>query len=239
MTVWEIYQFIEFRANKDQSGRSYTPEQFNLACKAVNIEYFKLKAGLPEEYRVGAPMPRQAWQLTQKITDDLRMFMHVMGIDGPQLQINRYGLATLPANYVRESSIMYDNASTVNCESVEGWTAVEVVTDAVWSDRLASSLKYPDKEYPICRFIGGRIEFAPKDLKYVSMTYLRMPEAAVLGYTIDSNNDIVYNAATSTQFEWPEDTHTDIANWLVSWLAENLNTPMLIQQAERRKMQGQ
>ena len=239
MTVWEIYQFIEFRANKDQSGRSYTPEQFNLACKAVNIEYFKLKAGLPEEYRVGAPMPRQAWQLTQKITDDLRIFMHVMGIDGPQLQINRFGLATLPANYVRESSIMYDNASTVNCESVEGWTAVEVVTDAVWSDRLASSLKYPDKEYPICRFIGGRIEFAPKDMKYVSMTYLRMPEAAVLGYTIDSNNDIVYNPATSTQFEWPEDTHTDIANWMYSWLGENLNSPLMIQQAERRKMQGQ
>lgn len=239
MTVWEIYQFIEFRANKDQSGRSYTPEQFNLACKAVNIEYFKLKAGLPEEYRVGAPMPRQAWQLTQKITDDLRMFMHVMGIDGPQLQINRFGLATLPANYVRESSIMYDNASTLNCESVEGWTAVEVVTDAVWSDRLASSLKYPDKEYPICRFIGGRIEFAPKDLKYVSMTYLRMPNPAILGYTIDSNNDIVYNPATSTQFEWPEDTHTDIANWMYSWLGENLNSPLMIQQAERRKMQGQ
>jgi hypothetical protein len=165
--------------------------------------------------------------------------MHVMGIDGPQLQINRFGLATLPANYVRESSIMYDNASTVNCESVEGWTPVEVVTDAVWADRLRSSLKYPDKEEPICRFIGGRIEFAPKDLKYVSMTYLRMPNPAVLGYTIDSNNDIVYNPATSTQFEWPEDTHTDIANWLYLWLGDNLSSPLMIQQAERRKMQGQ
>jgi hypothetical protein len=238
MTVWEIYQFIEFRANKDQSGRSYTPEQFNLACKAVNIEYFKLKAGLPEEYRVGAPMPRQAWQLTQKITDDLRMFMHVMGIDGPQLQINRFGLATLPANYVRESSIMYDNGQTVGCTTEEGWVPVEVVTDAVWADRIGSSLKYPDKENPFCRFIGSRVEFRPK-IPSVNMTYLRMPNPAILGYTIDSNNDIVYNPATSTQFEWPEDTHTDIANNLYSWLGENLNSPLMIQQAERRKMQGQ
>lgn len=239
MNIWEIYQFIQFRANKEQSGRSYTPDQFNLACKAVNIEYFKLKAGLPEEYQVGAPMPRQAWQLTQKITDDLRKFMHVMGVDGPQLQINRYGLATLPSNYVRESSIVYDYAQTNDCETEEGWVQVEVVTDAVWADRLSSSIKYADKEYPICRFIGDRIEFRPKTLKTVNMTYLRMPEAAVLGYTIDNNNDIVYNPSTSTQFEWPEDTHTDLANSLYSWLGENLNSPLMIQQAERRKLQGQ
>lgn len=239
MNVWEIYQFINFRANKEQSGRSYTPEQFNISAKAVNIDLFKVKAGLPEEYRPGAPFPRQAWQITQKITDDLRRFMFVMGIDGPQLQINKHGLATLPTDYIRESSIVYDNGKTVGCETEEGWVAVEPVTDGVWADRLSSSIKYPDKEYPICRFMGNKIEFRPKNLRSVNMTYLRIPQPAVLGYTIDDNNDIVYNAATSTQFEWPEDLHTDIANMMFIWLGENLSSQMMIQEGQQRKNQGQ
>jgi len=239
MNVWEIYQFINFRANKEQSGRSYTPEQFNISAKAVNIDYFKVKAGLPEEYKPGFPFPRQAWQITQKITDDLRKFMWVMGINGAQLQINRHGLATLPSNYVRESSIYYDNGQTVNCETDERWVPIEIIDDSQWGDRLTSSIKYPDKEYPVCRFIGNQIEFRPKSLKAVNMTYLRLPDAAVLGYTIDGNNDIVYNPTTSVQFEWPEDCHTDIANMMLIWLAENLSNPMMIQEGQQRKNQGQ
>lgn len=239
MNIWEIYQWVQFRANKEQSGRTYTPDQFNLACKAVNIEFFKLKAGLPEEYRPGNPFPRQAWQLTQKITDDMRRFMWIMGIDGPQLQIDRHGIATLPSNYVRESSISYDLGDTVDCVTEEGWVPVEVVTDAVWADRLNSSIKYPDREYPICRFKGNQAEFRPKNLRSVNLTYLRLPNDAVLGYTIDDNNDIVYNPATSTDFEWPVDTHTDLANFLFQWLSQNLLFQQANEWAQKRKIEGQ
>ena len=40
MNIWEIYQFIQFRANKKNSQGVVIPLTSSISPKAVNIEYF-------------------------------------------------------------------------------------------------------------------------------------------------------------------------------------------------------
>ena len=45
MNLGELYKFINFIADKEVSGQTMTPEQFNLNLKAVNLEMLTLKRG--------------------------------------------------------------------------------------------------------------------------------------------------------------------------------------------------
>ena len=242
MNVWDIYELINFWSNKEQSGRSYTPEQLNIGFKAIDIDFLKLKYGLPEDYRPGQPIPRQAWQITQKITDDLRRLKVVMGGKGtPLLKIDQYGYADIPKDYIHYSSLRYDKTINSECgePNEETSTPIEVLGDDDFDARLWSELKKPWTKYPFCRINNDHIEFRPKDARFAVFSYIRMPKPAVLGYTIDANNDIVYAPLASTQLEWPEDMHTDIANRLFYWLQGNLQSQLGIQLGASRQDKGQ
>lgn len=241
MDVWEIYTFIQYRANKEQSGRSFTPDQFNLVLKAIDIEFLKWKYGLPEQYRPGAPFPQQAWELTQKITDDLRhLKVHLGGKYQPLLSIDQYGFANIPTDYIHYSSFRYDRyANKPDCQvTEEASVTVEVLKDADFDARVSSTLKAPSKEYPITRFQNDYLEFRPRDLRYVSLTYLRMPIPGFMATTINDNNDFVYDPTNSIQIEWPQDMHTDVANLIYDLLSDNLSSQQMKQSAEMRKTQG-
>jgi hypothetical protein len=243
VNIFEIYEYVLFKANKEQSGNTFTPDKFNLTCKIVNLEYFKLKVGLPEAYVPGKPFPPQAYQISQKMTDDIMPFIKWLGgPDYPILSLDQYGVGIIPPDYVAYSSCYYDYvAKGANCDTEETITPreVEFITDANWSDRVSSKIDYPDKKYPCAKWIGNnKIQFLPRDLKSVNFTYLREPIAPVLGYTYDGNNDIVYNPTTSTQFEWPQVCLSDIANMIYSIMAGNLKSQIDIQLANQRKAGG-
>jgi hypothetical protein len=242
MNIWDIYQFNLVRLNKHQSGRTITPEEFNIVAEMLNWVYFKVKLGLPEQYQPGMPFPPQAWQVSQKITDDLANFIVWMG--GPDhglLKIDKYGIAEIPSDYVAFSSSYYDVTEQVDCSNIKTkHRAVEFLTDALFADRQQSVIKEPTKLYPVAKWIGnGKIKFAPIDLKFVNFTYLREPQVPVLGYTIDANNDIVYDPTTSTQFEWPQICLTDLANLIFEIMSQNIKSQLDIEMAVQRKISGQ
>lgn len=243
MNVYEGFQFINFRANKSQTGRSYTLDNYNLGLKAVDIEWLKTKYGLPEQYRPGMPMPSQAWEVTQKISDDLRHLKVLMGgRNKPLMSVDQYGFASIPPDYIHVSTIRYDKtANTADCGTASEDTSIpiEVLKDADFDARLNSCIKNNFGKYPICRFETDYIEFRPKSLRFVLFGYLRLPTSAFLSATYDANNNLVYDAATSTQLDWPEDMHTDIFNTLYNWLAVNLKDQVGIQDSQSRKILGQ
>lgn len=242
MNIWDIYQFNLVRMNKHQSGRSFTPEEFNLVAKLLNFVYFKVKVGLPEAYQPGNPFAPQAWQVSQKITDDMLPFIKWLGgPDYPVMSLDKYGVAQVPSDYVAFSSCYYEYGTQTNCEDVATSNrSVQFVTDATFADRQQSVIKNPTRKYPIAKWAGNnKIQFAPKDLRFVHFTYLREPAVPVLGYTIDENNDIVYDPSTSTQFEWPQVTLPDIANLIFEIMSENIKSELDIQSAVQRKIQGQ
>jgi hypothetical protein len=240
-TIWDIYQFVNFRLNKDQSGRVFTPEEFNLACGFADYELMKLKYGLPEQYRPGMPIPAQGWEITQEITDALsHLKVYMGGRNEAQLPIDKDGYADIPENYLHYSSIAFVDYSYVcgDEEQDEIRVPVEVVKDGDWDTRIADVLMKPDMEYPICRFNSGYIEFRPRKLGSVDFTYLRKPNPSVLGYTIDDNYNIVYNEIGSTQPDWPEQMYNEFAVILYNWMAVNIKSGVNIQDAQNRKIQG-
>lgn len=227
MTVNEIKQWVEFELNKSQSGNTLNKDEFNLALSMANQEYFKLKYGLPEDYAPGRPLPRQAWSVTQENIDALSPFlMGKGGRDLPQLKVDINGQATIPNDYIHYSSLRYNGKP------------IEVVSNDVFGDRLQSPIVYPDEKYPICTFYSGYIQFAPKGLGYVDFDYLRMPVTPVWAATI-VNDEYVYNEAGSTQLEWGESYHQDIANLCLKYASINIRDFNMTNVANQRQDKGQ
>lgn len=243
MNIWDIYNFINFRANKEQTGKSYTVDQFNLGLQAIDIEFLKLKYGLPEDYKPGAPLPRQAWEITQKITDDLRHLKVIMGgRNNPLLLVDKFGYADVPSDYIHQSSLRWDqtvNSADCDLANEETHIPIDVLFDQDFDSRLYDAIRVPWTKYPFCRFNNNHIEFRPKNIQFVVFSYIRMPRAAFLVVTLDSNQDYVYDATNSLQLEWPRDMHTDVANKLYEWLSENLSNQMMLSEAYKRKAEGQ
>jgi len=242
MNVWEIYQFNNARANKDQSGRSFTVDQYNSILQGIDIDYLKLKYGLPEEYKPGAPLPRQAWEITQKITDDLRHLKKIMGgRDYPLLVIDKNGYANIPSDYVHQSALRWDqtlNAPDCVSENELNQIPIEVLTDADFDSRLWDAIRVPWTRYPFCKFNSDHIEFQPKNMQFAVFSYIRMPRAAFLSVTLDSDNNYVYDAANSLQLEWPNDMHMDIANRIYMYWADNLSNPLMVQSGAKKLAEG-
>ena len=79
INIDEMYRFVQFVANKEQSG-FIKPTEFNLAVDRAQMQLFMERYNNPAEYQPGRPIPRVAYQQTQKISDDLREFIRRVNI---------------------------------------------------------------------------------------------------------------------------------------------------------------
>lgn len=221
-----IFEYCNFELNKNQSGNSLSPSEFNTCLAWSNLEYFKLKYGLSEDYQAGRPVAPVSYEISQKISDDMRTLRTVMGgKNSPAMAVDINGWADIPSDYLHVSTIKY-NGNTV-----------EVLREDFLGDRLNNSIKYPSKENPICVIQENYIQFYPTDLGFVKFSYLRLPQTPVWGYTI-VNDAVVYNPATSVQSEFPQDCLTDIGNLILHYAAQNLRDQLTLQTSEQRKEKG-
>ena len=238
MDVNDVYFFTNFCANKFQSG-AISPEEFNSAIKAVNLDILKERIGLPEEYQVGNAQPRIAYQITQKITDDLRPF-----IVKKTLTTNSDGYFVVPSDYAAFSTIRFDytksksNGCKKPATNIKEATSFEPVTDAELNIRLNNFVRKPTYRYPIIAFYSYGIKCYPEDITVAELTYLRYPVTPFWGYTT-INDEAVYSAATSVNIEYPDTMFVDFSARVLKYFGINLREEMLYQMAEQRRVQGQ
>lgn len=232
MTISEIFDWVLFVSNKYQAGNINAVE-FNLACKAVNIELFNVKVGLPEAYQAGAPYPPQAWQVTQKITDDLQPFIKDATIDRVQ------GYFALPTDYAAFSSLSYKYVvnSTTGGQPYSEINYIDVVTDAELRVRLADNVIMPTLKYPVASYRAQGILLYPTDINRITLTYLRYPVTPVYGYTV-TNDEYIYDSANSVQTEYPITLHTEFAMRVARYLGINIRETEFEQLIESRLKQG-
>lgn len=240
-SIWDIYLFVNFRLNKEQSGRVFTPESFNLACSFADYELMKLKYGLPEQYKPNFPIPAQGWEVTQEITDALtHLKVYMGGKDVAQLRLDANGYALPPTNYLHLSSFAYvdyvHDCVTETDEEVRN--PIDIVRDGDWDTRIWDELTKPTLDNPIARLNSSYWEFRPRTMGAVDCTYLRKPVTAVLGYSVDDNFNIVYNESTSVQPDWPEQMYNEFAVILYAWMAVNVESQAHMADAQGRKIQG-
>lgn len=218
INVNDIKVFIDFMANKDQSGTSYSIEQLNNLFQSANIDLFRLRYGLPEQYVPGMPLPAQAYEVTQKMKDDLRA-CKVVSI----LPLNSDGEMILPADYVHKTDITFKKIVNACCGNPPkvSYNGVEIMDDDKWSERVSSVIKTPSQDFPVCNYLTDRIRFEPKDLGSVEFSYLRVPSQPVWGFTFAGTIE-VYDPASSTNFDWNDILFTDIAKIVLGYIGINL-----------------
>jgi len=234
INVNEIKIFIDFIANKEQSGTSYSIDQLNNLFQSANIDLFKQRYGLPEEYTPAMPIPRMAYENTQKIKDDLRSCKEVEVI-----KINSLGEMILPEKYIHPTSIIYTKVVNQCCGNPPkiSYREVQKIDDDKWAERLSNSIKKPSKDFPICNFLKDRIRFEPKDLNKVEFSYLRSPNKPFWGYNI-VNGVEVYDETKSVNFDWSEILFTDVSKLILGYMSINLRDGELASAIDQYKTKG-
>lgn len=234
MNIGNVFNWLSFLGNKYQSG-SISPEEFNLACNVVSRELFNVKMGLPEAYQVGAPYAPQQYQISQKITDDLRNFIKDVTINKAS------GYFAIPADYAAFSSLSYKyilNDPDCGGNPTQIINYIEVVPDAELRVRLADNVIAPSLKYPVATYREAGILVYPKEINRIDLTYLRFPTVPVFGYTV-TNDEYIYNPATSTQIDFPETLHSEFAVRIARYVGVNLREEQLIATMQERIKTGE
>ncbi len=192
MNLGQIFNFCNAKLNKDQSGNTFSQQQINAVLPVVNLEYMKKKIGLPEDYQLGAALSRQAWDITQVITQQLSHLKVHMG-DGQiqPLAIDSYGRATKPSDFMYHSALIW-KVVDINDAQTPGfyYNSIEVLTDAEYAERISDAIVLPTKKYPIAFYQASQIQFYPTDLKWANFIYLRKPTTPY--FDCDVINDEIF-----------------------------------------------
>lgn len=250
----DILQHAYNRLNKEQSGNTYGPDQYNQDLPFLFYHFLNKRYGQPINWRPGMPMPAFGFEVTQLMTDDLSELKVVMGGNGPldpgALTVASNGYATLPSDYFHYAA-MNGFYTAGECDDTMLPT-IEVCTDQQFSNNLThySRNKFAEKE-PYCNFQSFGIQFMPKNIGMVRFAYLRRPATPFYDYytNVDTGQifylpvgaiftatttDVYRTGATSGTFtsqsvdlEAPEYLMDDFANCLVDLMSENLRSQFM------------
>ena len=254
ISVDELYRFVQFVANKEQSG-FIKPSEFNLAADRAQMQFFMERYGNPAEYQPGRAVPRIAYSQTQKISDDLREF-----IRRETISVDSNGIMQYPEDYLHFSSATYHfieqavrtETPDENCDDCPGKTTVTVdvgeiknhsvtvrpVDDSELSYLLGSSIVSPDEKHPVLAFYQEGIQYHPKTISAVDFVYLRRPLAPLWAFTTGTTGRPVYDSLNSIDLEWPEQVFNEIAVRILSFVGVNLREGELTQYSEGKRQTG-
>lgn len=234
-SINDIYLLTNFLADSYQS-RKVSDNEFNYAIAAASDDLWKKKVGLPEEYQINAPFARQAWQVTNKISDDMRYFITQLDISRNASDIFPY-----PADYGAFSSMRYERILNQGCDTPDVKVrTVELVTDAELSERLDNTIILPDYDYPVGAWYGTGWKVYPTIINSINLTYLRLPVTPYRNYTLDPATDLTtYDPTGSVDPDFPKTLWIDLTYLILKQFSINIREEELYQMAEQRISKGQ
>lgn len=232
MTLFEIYDLVRFICNKDFDGNIITPDRFNNIIKVVNIELFRNKYGVPEQYQPGRPVPNEHVDVTLKNIDDLKPFRMSI-VNAPVTS----GVLSYPNDYAHRDEIVYNFTKTINGVATVLPRGVEMLRESQLSERRGNYTKRPTLQNPCGVLRLNGIHIYPTTITLVDFYYFRFPVDPVFAYT-QGDGYITYDAGGSTELEWPKDEHLTITNLLLKYIGINLREQDLLNYAELKKREG-
>ncbi len=235
ISINELKTYVDYISNKEQSGNNYSPEQFNMLVKRAIEDIQRWLIGLEAQYQPGAPLPSVAYEVTQKVKDDLRWLK-----SNPTLPVDANGRMVIPDDYVYVTSIIFDDIKNTDCGPESTLRSVERIDDDKWANRLASSIKKPTKKYPVCIFYDkDYVLYEPKDLGRVKFTYIKLITPPFWNYYIDVTTEVpIYNPTGTIDIALPEILLNDLARMILGYMGINLREQELTQYAELIKTKG-
>lgn len=192
MTNWDILKFINFVVNKHQKD-NMTFDQFNNLLDVCEKLHFKKKVGIPDDY-LARPFQREAFEIVQKITDDLKSFKVTMGENFMPMIVDVAGRALYPSDYYYVTGIIYLHYKSAG--DIQN-RQVNICTDAEFNAAISSFIIKPTLKDPVCNFQSAFIRFRPITLQRVNFSYLRFPAVPYLDVCFGPNLEEYYMPAGS------------------------------------------
>lgn len=231
MTLFEQWELVNYIADKDYEGNVITPDRFKQLCVVVNMDLFKVKMGLPEDYQLGSPISRQYLDATQRLTDETRFLKERL-----PAQAVSSGVVAYPADYFSFNAMRYGYQRQVDGSPKVIWKPVEPLTEDEYSDRAGNSIKEPTAKNPVCVLRDDGIHVYPISIVQVDFNYIRYPVDPVFDYV--QNTGYITEGASPTEYEWPAHLHRDLTMMILSYIGINIREQQLEQYAEQHKAQG-
>lgn len=216
MNINEVKLYFEALINKDQSGNTITPTQFNLFAQRAQMELFE------QLYK--------NFESTQEITDSMHEFL-VPGL----LNVDQVtGRAPYPSDYIHTASIRkayYKN-------NILTERPVKQVKNADWATTLSSNIVTPTAKRPVMTYYSAYMQFAPKNVGGILLDYFKKPADPKWAFTMTAGRP-VYDSANSVDFQMPDNTLNEIVFMMASYMGINLRENDLIQYSELQKQKQQ
>ena len=203
--------------------------RFEMLLHLAQLKHLKKKIGLPEEYQPGQPIPREQLENSIRNTMDLQQLKKEV-----DLTIDDDGYASLPADFYFPSLITIKNIK----DGVKKFRKVSMVSDSVFGEKKGSFIMNPNRYFPIVRFIGGKAEYLPLNLKYSHMTYISIPVKPVYATTY-THGFTEYVQGSSTEMNWDDTNLIDIMVIALGEIGVGVTSGELIQITDKSKQTGQ
>lgn len=205
----EIYQLIQYRANKSGFLGNISPNDFNLIFPRAEIKYYN---SLYAQY-----------YKTQRISDALSRFF------SPLTAINIPTSGGTAGQYTFPSDLFHVDA-VLRVVGTEQYPIVRVEKDRL-ANHLSSKIEAPSSTFPIYTEYKTYLQFYPVDIATANIVYLKAPTTSVWAYTLVSGRP-VYNAGASVQPEWNQTDLDNIIYLALQDIAMNMKDGQLQQFAQ-------
>lgn len=217
MNINEAIQLVRFILNKDQNG-NITGDDFNLLAPIAQISVLNDRLGNLKKY----PDQPYGFSVSQKAREEIRSLMVL-----PTTTAVSSGVATYPGDYLYYDTITLTSTGVLMREA----TADEI------AELNQSTIKPPSARFPYFVLHSNGINVYPTTITSIKLAYVRKPLTPEWAYTI-SNNQEVYDAGNSQNFELAETTHMEIVMNILMMAGVNLNLPQVTQYAAAMEAQG-
>lgn len=231
-SVNEVKSYVFNLLNKEQSG-SIGGVDFSNFINVAQQQYFKKLLGLPELYTTEKREAPIEIQTTQSISDSLRPFLKRSPI---QKTGNGFSLPTDFAAYVSGSHLFVEQ---IDNQTVATTQPIDFCSISEKARRVNNYIIYPTYEYPICTYENNQIVVNPDGITSISLPYYRYPVTPKWAFTVNANDEEIYDAGNSVQLEFPNLDWQNIANLSLKYIGIYLREETIITLAESMIIKGQ
>lgn len=210
MNINEAYELCNYVANKNQSGNTFKPAQFNLLAKISQLEFIDKRLGrkLNED-----GSPKFGYKANRKVDEDLRAL-----IFGPLvIPVLSTGNFFYPYGYLWPDAIHKND-----------FKPITVIDSDEYPHVKHSTVEPPTEDYPILIHRGPYGFVDPYSIGSFTMTYVKAPPEPRWAYT-EVNDVEVWDPTNSVDFSVNPYTnaHLEICCLILMHVGINLSLEQL------------